>query len=434
MAPMDAPLAPMDAPAAAAEEPAAEEDEYKPLTIMNWLDGTNLGDRLKCRKIRLSGNLVQSVTLNPQSPKDRFNGPVTWTDRSNEYQMNQWWMTAEKATDTSERDWDLGGRIDTLYGTSYRFTTEAGLEDKWNIGRQFYGLALPQAYTEVAYKKLKVKVGHFISPVGYFTVDTTQNFFNTIPYTYQYGEPFTHTGALATYKANDKWTVGGGVTRGWDAFNRANYGPPGTFTYASPNLGWLGTATYTGSNGGSIAYVNVWSNEATQTANTFSSRYYQTFVVSRPIIKDKLNYVFQSDFGHQDNAIAATGKGANWYGVNQYLFLTQNECITWGINFEWFRDEEGYRVGGFLPSLPASTARGLSPARSGYAGNFYQVTMGPKWTPYQNKNLVIRPNARFDWFQGEILTNNLNPTGLKPYNNGDSNGQFIFGTDIYYLF
>src|SRR5690242_17830112 len=54
--------------------------------------------------IVLGGNLAQGVTFNPQSPKDRFNGPVTWTDRSNEYQMNQLYLHAEKATDTKDKE------------------------------------------------------------------------------------------------------------------------------------------------------------------------------------------------------------------------------------------------------------------------------------------------------------------------------------------
>ena len=150
------------------------------------------------------GWLAQSYTANPASPHDKYNGPVTWTDRSNEYELNQFWLFAEKATDTSKKDWDFGGRVDLLYGTNARLTTESGLETRrLDSNGGLYGLAIPQFYAEAAYKKWKLKVGHFISPIGYFTVDTSQNFFNTIPYTYQYGEPFTHTGALATWTASD---------------------------------------------------------------------------------------------------------------------------------------------------------------------------------------------------------------------------------------
>ena len=37
---------------------------------------------------RLAGS---ELRLEPVQPGDRFNGPVTWTDRANEYQMNEFW-------------------------------------------------------------------------------------------------------------------------------------------------------------------------------------------------------------------------------------------------------------------------------------------------------------------------------------------------------
>src|SRR5581483_12191028 len=109
---------------------------------------------------------------------------------------------------------------------------ETGLEDRLNKYNPFMNLAIPQAYVETAINDLKVKWGHFISPVGFYTVGTYQNFFNTIPYTYQYGEPFTHTGFLAQYQATDDLNLGAGMTRGWDNFGNFN-----------PGVGYLGTLT-----------------------------------------------------------------------------------------------------------------------------------------------------------------------------------------------
>ena len=90
-----------------------------------------------------------------------------------------------------------------MYGTDYRFNTAAGLET-----RGYFQIAedrarsgstarpSPQFYVEVAYNDLKVKVGHWYAPVGYEVVPTTGNFFPSLPYTFQYGEPFTMTGVI----------------------------------------------------------------------------------------------------------------------------------------------------------------------------------------------------------------------------------------------
>jgi hypothetical protein len=371
------------------------------------------------------GWVAQGYVANPQSPGDRFNGPVTWMDRSNEYMLNEVYTYLKRETNTEGDGWDLGFRIDTLYGESAKFDTSAGLEDRINKSQAFYGLAIPQAYAEVAYNDLKVKVGHFISPVGYYTVGTYNNFFNTIPYTYQYGEPFTHTGALATYNVSENWILGGGFTRGWDNTGNFNHHLGTIFTAIRNNIF---------KQGDSFAYVNMWSQEPNSFVNAagvpqFSNRYFQTCVYSCPV-SEKITYVFQSDFGVQGSANTFSGNStARWYGVNQYIYYKVSDKWSWGYNYEWFRDESGFRVGGFLPDYTNNTnggptnTRGLSPAISGFAGNFYQMTMGPRWTP--NKNFVIRPNLRFDWYQGGSGAN-----GNLPYDAGHRRQQGILMTDF----
>src|SRR5579872_5605826 len=420
-----APEPPGAEPPAAAEEEKKEEAPPAPWGLTDLWDQDDGSNWLKDNQWKIGGNIDQSFTGNFGSPRDRFNGPVTWTDRSNDYQLNQLWIYIERATDTTKKDWDVGGRFDAFFGTNYRFDTETGLENnnfRFNSQHAFYGFALPQFYLETAYKKVKVKWGHFISPVGYFTVDMTQNFFNTLPYTFQYGEPFTHTGAVATYTVNDRWTLGGGVVRGWDNFDGSGVG--------TKNLAPIAQITYTWEDKSSLYYFSIFSNEANGFGTDVSPRYLQTMVYSKPLT-EKLNYVAQSDFGIQSNTNNAVGGGTSrWYGLNQYLFYVQNERWTWGFNFEWFRDEEGFRVGGFLPIPPATPAnsatRGLPTNRSGYVGNFFQWTMGPKIQLH--KNVFLRPNLRFDLFNGVATT------GLQPYSDGNKNYQSILGTDLVILF
>lgn len=408
-------------------EAEAEEEEAWSLTSIfddecggNWMTQNNM---------KIGGSTVQSFTWNWSSPRDRFNGPVTWTDRSNDYQLNQQWLYLEKATKTDEcKDFDVGGRVDINYGTNYRWMTSAGLEDRWdfNTSRSFYGMAIPQMYGEVAYKDMKIKAGHFASPVGYFGLDMAANLFNTLPYTYQYGEAFTHTGVVASYALSEKLTVSGGVTRGWDNWDGSGAG--------SPNPGFIGTANYTIDDNSSLALVVLWSREWNNKFDgngeiDFSSRYLHTLVYSRKL-SEELTYVIQSDYGHQGNTADFSGGrdigDADWYGINQYFIWQQSDKVQWGANFEWFRDENGYRVGPFLPTAttPGSQVRGLATPRYGYAGNFYQMTVGPKWSP--TKNLYIRPNLRLDWYSGE----SLNPNQDKPFGDGNKSSQAILATDV----
>ncbi|MCE9605911.1 MAG: porin [Planctomycetia bacterium] len=375
------------------------------------------------------GWLAQSYTANPASPHDKYNGPVTWTDRSNEYQMNELYMYLERSTDTGGDGWDLGMRVDTMYGTSSRFVNQTGWElqgdgtQNWNGNNRFYGLCMPNLYAELAYNDLKVKIGRFVSPVGYMTVGSPNNFFNALPYTYQYGEPFTHTGIIGTYTMTDKLTVGAGVTKGWDNVSDSY----------NPTFGALTTSTYLLDSGASIATVQVFSNEpsGSSTSGGQSPRFLNTFVYTKPLTEN-LQYVFQSDFGSQQNATAASGNNsdghsAKWYGANQYLLYTINEKWAFGANFEWFRDQEGFRTQQL--NLNTGTGSTRSAPLAGYAGNFYQITMGPKWKP--TENLMIRPNARWDWYNGDLGNNGTRPL---PFDDGNSGTQFIFGTDVVLFF
>ena len=402
---------------------------------------TDLGDQwklvdqfpcAKCKGINIAGWLAQSYTWNTSNPSDKFNGPVTWTDRSNEYQLNQLYLYAEKTTNTNGCGVDFGYRADVMFGTDYRFNTESGLETRGPVEFQhpvvsqqrFYGTAFTQFYGEVAIDNLKVKVGHWYAPVGYEVVPTTGNFFPSLPYTFQYGEPFTMTGIIATYQANENVSYGGGLMHGWDNFDNA----------ANHHMSFVGTYTEKFSDGASLALANTIGQEPKQTLTPpeTSFRYLQTNVYSRPLkgISDKLNYVAQSDFGYQSNALL-NGHVARWYGLNQYLFYKVSDRLTYGIRYEWFRDEEGYRVGGFLGTTNAGATRGLSTNRAGYVGNFYEITMGANYK--FSANTTIRPYARFDWFSGRIDTT-VNPGvaggGGKPFDNGTGNSQTLLGFDL----
>ena len=77
-------------------------------------------------------------------------------------------------------------------------------------------------------------------------------------------------------------------------------------------------------------------------------------------------YVFQNDVGWQQDGVL-TGSTANdpfasaeWYGVNQYLFYTINDCWRAGFRAEWFRDDDGVRVGGVRP-FPRRARRAVVP-------------------------------------------------------------------------
>ncbi|MGC4002907.1 MAG: porin [Pirellulales bacterium] len=403
------------------------EDRDEPWRLFGCYNENN------CRGFNVRGWVNGGIMGNSDSPASRFNGPTTFYDRSGEGQLSQFYLIGEKAIDTEKCDWQIGGRIDVLYGTDYRFNISRGLtaNDDFTAkahSSRFYGLDIPQAYVELGKENTSIKIGHFYTIIGYEVVTAPDNFFMSHAYTMQYGEPFTHTGVLASHKLNDQLTVLAGATFGWDNFEDV---------YNEISL--IGGATFSASDGNSkLAYAfSVGEEEITfgTTAPT-ETRFIQSLVYSRKLT-DRLDYVAQSDYGRQQNGapavVGAAAQDAEWYGVNQYLFYKINCCWTAGARFEWFRDDDGVRVapaGDYAARGPLAVPPSNNPASSGgFAGNFYEVALGLNWKPYEYKNLTMRYETRYDHYNG---TNGN--AGNRPFDDGFSDNQFVYGLDVIYAY
>jgi len=160
-------------------------------------------------------------------------------------------------------------------------------------------------------------------------------------------------------------------------------------------------------------------------------------------LNDKWTYVFQNDngwqFGLQDGMYTRTaGQSANglaqWYGLVNYLFYKVNDQTTAGMRFEYFRDNNGFRVFNPLRNLNYNPLGGGSNNVNGpYQGNFWEVTWGVNWRP--NKNWVFRPELRYDWFSPDAGCTNLPyGGGVGRGGNGNQYGQLFGGGDFIFQF
>lgn len=360
--------------------------------------------------LTLGGWVNAGVTMNsrkPLNPRAGFgNLPVTFNYRDRELQLNQLYLFAERATDGA-RGFDIGGRIDMLYGEDYIFTQAAGLETRpefsghWNDGQgsdksgingsSRNGLAMPQLYGEVAYGKTKTKIGHFYTIIGYETVTAPDNFFYSHAYTMQYGEPFTHTGVLTTYEAYERLKLYGGVVNGWDKFDAV-----------SDRASLLGGVSWTLPNEQSILNFSLITGDEDGSAPPFLGNRTMYSLVLNHTFNDCWQAVVQHDLGVQENGVAP-GTDAQWYGLNSYLFRTLTEKLKLGMRYEWFDDDDGTRV-------------------VNEAGVFQQVAAGINWAPCDH--VMFRPESRWDWFDPD--SDNAPPG---PYDNFGARSQFTFGVD-----
>ena len=60
--------------------------------------------------------------------------------------MNQLWLGWERPVKTDGCGWDIGGRIDLMYGSDWRYGDCYGLETNLDAPNHLYGFILPQFY------------------------------------------------------------------------------------------------------------------------------------------------------------------------------------------------------------------------------------------------------------------------------------------------
>ena len=397
---------------------------------------------LKDNAITVGGWANAGITYNPNNPSNGFNGPVTFGDLSGTPQLNQLNIFIQRAVATEGDAWSFGGRFDAMFGTDAIFTQAYGVpytdvnnglpknRGNWDLSllnMNTYGIALPQAYLETYVpvgNGLDVKIGHFYTPIGYETVPANENFFYTHAYTMQYGEPFTHTGALGNYAVDKNWGVMGGVTTG-----SATGGWDGGFNQQLGNWSGIAGTTWTSDDKGSSANI---SGTYGATSEQSSNAWALYSIVLKHNITDKTHLVLQHDHGFANGVLVnGTVQNAQWYGINSHLTYDLKDNLSIGMRAEWFDDANGFRVGSpgrvsaanYVNSAGGTTSYAGSTYSSASApANYYALTVGANWKPVTWLNL--RPNIRYDHVSGTM------PAGGAYTPFGGRQDQVLFSTDF----
>ncbi len=326
-----------------------------------------------------------------------------FNDRPDELNLHQAWLYAEKVADGS-CGVGFGGRIDYLYGIDAQNTQAFGIgNDHWdngfdNGGPNGYGHAIPQLYGEVAYGDLSVKLGHFYTIIGWEVVGATGNFFYSHAYTFNYSEPFTHTGALATYKASDDLTVWGGYTMGYDSGFEDN----GDNFLGGFSLGLTDKLT--------LIYattIGVFDDDVLDNNAGIREQGYMHSIVATYALTDSIQYIIQNDIRSTETNDFGIGNQQVFdsFGINQYLIKTISDCWAVGGRFEYWNVESAAIAGG-IPNAGDS--------------DIYALTLGANYKPHAN--VVVRPEIRWDWDDDQYI-------GLE-----DGDDQTTFGVDTVITF
>ena len=369
-------------------------------------------------RFKISGWIDTGITFNPDSPQSNQNFGRLFDDRANEPLLNQVTINFERALVPQPGEFDWGFKLQLMLGSDARFIHSLGLFDRTSNGTVQFDLV--EAYLNLHFPVateggLDLKLGKFVTLEGAETIDPRTNFFYSHTYIFNFGIPFNHTGALATFHASKLLDLYAGITRGVNTSLDDNNDSPAFHGGVGLNL----------LDGKLTALVSTHIGPETPNDDR-DDRYLNDITITAKPTKNltsitDLNYIY-------DEAADATG-----YGFAQYFIYTINDLFSIGVRGEIWRDADAFYVASFAENDDAVDGlRGgavtFDPRTVGGGRTTYgAVTLGLNIKPPVPKpaaSLVIRPELRFD--------RALN--GTRPFNDSSDSSQFTAGIDVIITF
>lgn len=368
--------------------------------------------------IKVNLQFEGGAIINPANPNNGLNFGHLFTDRANQFVMNQALLTVQRPIDPKATDYDFGFQVQALYGTDARYVQFMGELNSTFASK--YRLAFIQAYVNAHLPWLTdggvdVKVGQYVTPLGAETIEPTTNPFYSHSYVFNFGIPFVQTGILSVTHVSPVLDVYAGIDTGVNT----------TFGAGDNNGAVAGTAgfglTFLDGNLTVVALSHFGPENPSRTvagANGFY-RYLNDIVVTYKV-SDALSFTTELNF-IRDDAFKANG-----FGAVQYASYKLNDAVALNARAEVWRDDHGFFVAGFRGKHDFVNAELGFPAPgvvSAPPTTYSEITLGLTWKPTLPapiSGLLIRPEVRYDY----ALTN------TKPFNNGTNRGVFTFGSDF----
>ncbi|MBV9391804.1 MAG: outer membrane beta-barrel protein [Verrucomicrobia bacterium] len=365
-------------------------------------------------RFKIYGWLEGGLTGNVDAPVDNHNFGQLYTDRANEFLLNQASIVGERALDPTVTGFDWGFKIWFLYGSDTRYGKSLGIFDLATNDRVqpdfpevYFSLHIPIPATS----GLDLKIGKYQDPMSAESYDPRSNIFYSHSYIYQFGVPGNNTGGIATLHVNKYLDIYAGVNRGVNTSLDDN-------NQSVAFEGGLGLNLLDG-NLTTLALTHIGPETP---HNNHSYRYLNDITTTWKVTK---TFTSITDL----NLIYDDGANAYGYGFAQYFQYAFNDLLSAAVRTEVWRDEEGFYVAQFRANNDAAhILRGdnipFDPSNlGGGKTTYFAVTAGVNIKPPMPKpiaGLVFRPEIRYD----RALTN------TRPFKQNSSEDQLTIGFDI----
>jgi hypothetical protein len=407
---------PVEAPAAAAPA-AAPSPPPAPLSMDGWI-----------KSIKIGGHIEVGATMNPETPSNQINFGHLFTDKANQFVLNQAAVTFERDLDPKATWLDVGFKVQVMYGLDSQFTQFLG-ELPFQDNRNQFDIVEANFLAHLPVLTpggIDVKLGQFSTPIGYEVIDPTGNFFYSHSYIFNFGIPLKHTGILTTTHVNPMLDIYAGYTTG---VNTSIGSPGGGYNADQPHfVGGFGLnfAKVT-----ILALTHIGPEDAASAP--FSGihsklRYLNDIVVTwKP--NAKLTSVTELNYIHDDgNFTGNETNGVSGGGVAQYFTYPLSPIVTAGLRAEVWRDNNGFFVAAFPGNTDFVNAEYGRPNGSynfgpaTYGAMTFGLNIKPAKMPKEIDGLTVRPEIRYD-----TIFSGHKQFGDPP---GSSKYQVTFGIDL----
>jgi hypothetical protein len=345
--------------------------------LMRLFDQVGFADALDNARIDVYGHVEGSYTYNFDDPASGFNVGRVFDFKDQDPTLNQLDLTIERRVAYSAEQFDVGGRIEMLYGGDARFIHANGMFDNYDFfdgpENQF---DIPQLYVDVnlpVANGLRVRAGKFLF---FKQIDPNASVFYSHSFTFGAALPFTLTGITGYYEFNDKLNLEGGIVRGWDQSLNDNNG----------SISAIARLRYRASDQLNLSLAAITGPELPDNSGDYRTAI--NFVASYQV-SSAFTLLLDAVYGYQSDA--PIEGASDWYGVAVYGIYRINPYVSAAARLEYYRDDEGFTTG----------IAGADPTLGFSSQDLYEATVGLTITPFAEdeigRNLKIRPEVRWDY-------------------------------------
>jgi hypothetical protein len=369
--------------------PPATAASAAPAAPTTWMSSITLGAQIEA-----------GTTLNPFRPADGLNFGQLYTQNANTILLNQLLLTAQRPLNSKATGYDIGFKLQLMYGSDARFTHFLG--ELWKVTDDRNQLDIVSAAILVHLPwftggGVDLTLGQYPSPIGYEVIDPSGNPFYSHSYIFNFGVPTKHTGGYAVWHASSLLDLYGGLDTG----EQTTAGIWGENNGAVAGLGGFGL-NLLGGNLTVLALSHFGPEDATRklsplgfNANAFWRT--ESDIVVTWKATPKLTFTTEGNFTHEPFF------NASGYGAAQYVSYALTDTITLNARAEVWVDQNNFFVAAYPGNLDFVNSEAGLPTpfvkSAPHAATYSELTLGVTYKPSLPapiSNLMIRPEIRWD--------------------------------------